>query len=68
MLYNYITRLKYIGCAKNHCPYGQVYINSTSELCVPVNKCKIPCKIEGIQTIFNDGDIVSEDSCHSWFV
>ncbi|VVC41699.1 Hypothetical protein CINCED_3A025143 [Cinara cedri] len=56
------------GCAKgNNCPYGQVYENSTSNVCVPKNKCKIPCKIEGIDRLFSDGDVVIEDSCHSCF-
>lgn len=63
----YFTIYNILGCAKaNNCPYGQVYKNSTSDICVPKNKCKIPCKIEGIDRLFNDGDIVIEDSCHSW--
>lgn len=55
------------GCAKAHCPFGQVYLNSTSDVCVSKSKCKIPCKIEGSDRIFNDGDIVFEDDCHSCF-
>uniref|UniRef100_A0A481MQJ2 Hemolectin n=1 Tax=Nipponaphis monzeni TaxID=196483 RepID=A0A481MQJ2_9HEMI len=55
------------GCSKDHCPPGQVYINSTSEVCISKHKCKIPCKIEGIDKVFNDGDVVVEDSCHSCF-
>lgn len=62
-----ILLLSFVGCAKhNNCPYGQVYKNSTSDICVPKNKCKIPCKIEGIERSFYDGDVVVEDSCHSW--
>lgn len=60
------VRFRHTGCAKDHCPYGQVYANSTSSICVTKNKCKIPCKIEGVDRLFNDGDIVVEDSCHSW--
>lgn len=57
-----------LGCAKAHCPFGQVYLNSTSDVCVSKSKCKIPCKIEGSDRIFNDGDIVFEDDCHSWYI
>jgi len=28
----------------------------------------MPCKIEGSDRLFNEGDIVNEDKCHSWYV
>jgi len=28
----------------------------------------MPCKIEGSDRLYYDGDIVFEDKCHSWYV
>ncbi|XP_050428341.1 hemocytin-like [Adelges cooleyi] len=55
------------GCIRPHCPQGQVYLNVSSKICVPINSCKIPCKVEGSDELFNEGDIVFEDKCHTCY-
>ncbi|XP_050525527.1 hemocytin [Daktulosphaira vitifoliae] len=55
------------GCVRTHCPQGQVYSNYSSKLCVPINSCKIPCQIVGINEVYNEGDVILEDECHRCF-
>ncbi|XP_071530011.1 hemocytin-like isoform X2 [Panulirus ornatus] len=54
------------GCASEVCPPGQVYKNASKLVCVPKADCVMKClEIDG--KVYMEGDIISEDECHTCF-
>ena len=53
------------GCAKDVCPASQVHKSATDLDCVPKADCEKKCmEVEG--EMFMEGDIITQDDCHTW--